>query len=417
MATYQRPTSPVLSILLEPLFDVHAGSARRYACTELCDLDFLEAGVLRCVSASQSGRDFLQHHGDHGRRDIDVDLFFKALKSARRLANAESVNTLLSRTMAARCADPYAGIPELRDFDIHAGDGHYHEAACHDGRAPNGKKRAVGHFFALDMRTHHLRAMALAGPGPGNGTEHDMRALKRTEIDALRAGAPKGRRVILVWDRAGIDFSFWERVKRTGGVYFVSREKENMALQVVGNKEFDRGDPRNAGVVSDELVGPGGGGAMLRRVRYRTPDGEEFSYVTTEMTLPPGVIVLLYKQRWDIEKVFDEFKSKLLERKSWASGDTAKKLHAAFLCLAHNLMVLLETEIRDNEDIDNAVELARKEQRLELALKSGADFVATALQRFTVRSVRFVRWLRNFAYRDAPWSEALSRLRLIYSTP
>jgi len=28
------------------------------------------------------------------------------------------------------------------------------------------------------------------------------------------------------------------------------------------------------------------------------------------MTLPPGILALIYKQRWDIEKVFDEFKSK-----------------------------------------------------------------------------------------------------------
>ncbi|MGK0189346.1 MAG: hypothetical protein ACI9R3_005698 [Verrucomicrobiales bacterium] len=33
-----------------------------------------------------------------------------------------------------------------------------------------------------------------------------------------------------------------------------------------------------------------------------------------------------------------------------------------------------------------------------------------------MRSVKFVRWLRNFIYRDAPWGDALARLAKIYST-
>jgi hypothetical protein len=101
---------------------------------------------------------------------------------------------------------------------------------------------------------------------------------------------------------AGIDFAFWQKAKKEAGLYFLFREKENMNLMVGGNLPFERKDARNAGVVSDELVSPGSGGAMLRRVTYIDPlDGTRYAYLTTEMTLPPGVLVLLYKQRWDIE--------------------------------------------------------------------------------------------------------------------
>ena len=131
MASYQPPTSPVLQKLLAPLADAYPGSQRRYDCTELGDLDFLETGVSRCLSAVASGRDFLQQHADRGRKDIAVDLFFKALKSGRRLANLESVNLGVARLMGGRCADPLACIGELSKFDIYAGDGHFHEAACH----------------------------------------------------------------------------------------------------------------------------------------------------------------------------------------------------------------------------------------------------------------------------------------------
>jgi len=41
--------------------------------------------------------------------------------------------------------------------------------------------------------------------------------------------------------------------------------------------------------------------------------------------------------------------------------------------------------------------------------------VATLMQRFTVRSVKFVRWLRNFMYQGVDWGDALGRLAKIYA--
>ena len=106
----------------------------------------------------------------------------------------------------------------------------------------------------------------------------------------------------------------------------------------------------------------------------------------------------------------------MLERKSWASGDTAKEIHANFICLTHNLMVLLEQQIEKTEGIGNRSEKMRKCKREEEAKKSGADYVATVMQRFTVRSVKFVRWLRNFLYSEILWGAALARLAKIYAT-
>ncbi len=429
---YALPNSPVCTELLDPLADAYESSLRRYSCTEFSDLDFIEAGVCRCLSAVASGRDFLQQHSDAGRKDVSVDLFFKALKSERRLANLESVCGKVASLMPSHITDPYADIKQLSNFDIYAGDGHFHEAACHDPHKPkklagtskgkNGervktaKKRQSGHFFFLGMRDHHMRHFALAEIRPGGGNEHDMHMLKRKDITALRCGAKVGRKVMIVWDRAGIDFEFWSKSKRSA-VYFISREKENMQLMPMGKTEgFDKEDPRNAGVIADEYVGPGNNGWMLRRVSYTDEKGTTYRFLTTEFNLPAWVIVLLYKQRWDIEKVFDQIKNKLHERKSWASGKTGKTMHANFLCLTHNLMMLLEARIQTREGISNTAEKKRKTERAKKAKERGASHIATAVQRFTVRSVKFVRWLRNFIYREAPWSQALARLAKIYAT-
>lgn len=421
MAHYQRSTSPVFSRLFGPVAEAYARSARPYDCTRLTDLDFLEMGVLRSLTDSRTGRDFVQRHGDHGRRQVSVDLFFKALKSRRRLANLQSLGPQLAAEMAARCDDPFAGIPELDGFAVRAGDGHYHAAACHDPgvRGSDGelKKWPTGHFFTLDLRSHHLSHLTAADSGPRRKREHDMRAIKRSDFDALRGGEPRGRKVLLAWDRAGIDFGFWEKAKNSAGLYLVSMEKKNMAFMKCGDLPIDRSDPRNAGVTADEMGAPASTGRMLRRVRYTCPvDGRDYSYVTTEMTLPPGVVALVYKQRWDIEKVFDELKTKLGEAKSWGSGATSKTCHAEFLCLAHNLMVILERGIADREKVENDTERGRKEERKHAAIAAGGNWVATAFQRFTVRPLKFIRWLRNHVYREAPWDEAIARLRQIYAS-
>jgi hypothetical protein len=45
--------------------------------------------------------------------------------------------------------------------------------------------------------------------------------------------------------------------------------------------------------------------------------GTLYTYLTNlPVSEPPGIVALLYKSRWDVEKVFDEFKNKLGETKS-----------------------------------------------------------------------------------------------------
>lgn len=421
MAILKPSPSDVFTRFFHPVLDAYAHSKRRYLCHEITDCDFLELGVLRAISDSKTGRDFLQRHGDHGRKQVEVDLFFKALKSGRRLENTISINERIAAAMRQSCPDPLADIAELENYAVYAGDGHFHAAAVHDHKFFSGKgekkKYPVGHFFVLNLRTHHLAHLTVGEQSSRRVKEHDMHAIKRQETDALRQGAPKGTKVIMVWDKAGIDFGYWQKVKRSAGLYFISREKENMDLQRMGNISFDRNDSRNDGVVADEFVGPGSsGGAMLRRVTYLDPvQGNRYVYITTEMNLPPGIIALLYKHRWDIEKVFDELKNKLYEKKAWASSAIAKTQQAQFLCLAHNLLTLLEEMLRKDEGIKNEPERRRKQRRLEKAIKRGGNYVATTLQRFTVRCLKFIRWVRNFVYQEAAWEHAVTRLRQIYA--
>jgi hypothetical protein len=283
------------------------------------------------------------------------------------------------------------------------------------------RKMPVGHFFSLNLRTHALARLTSAD-NVARKREHDMRALKRLDATTLRHGAAKGRKVLYVWDRAGIDFRAWNNWKQSAGIYFISREKDNMKLEVMGIRAFDASLSMNAGVMLDELVGSSNG-VQLRRVTYQDAlQDVTYTFLTNEMTLDPGVIAHLYKMRWDIEKVFDELKNKLGEGKAWASSETAKSMQASFLCMTHNLLALLEKDLEDQHGIINIAEQKRRLSRLEhikSQLKSkGAilPLLQQQVQRLTQRSVKLIRWIRCYLFSTTCYQRALNQLRAIYAT-
>jgi hypothetical protein len=261
MTTPSPTPTTVFGKLTQPIIGLVEQCNHKRKCNALTDHEWIETGLLRMLSQEPSGRAFLQNLSDSGRSDIKRSLFFETLKSERRLKLCSDVSLSLYETMRSRNlqTDPFASFAVLDGYDIHAGDGHYHGAAAHDERK-DGKKHPTQHFYSVDLRSHALRHLALADTSGTRKREHDTRALKRLDIETLRQSAPKGRKVIYVWDRAGIDFFQWFKWKHIGGIYFVSREKKNMDPMVIADLGYDNKDPINAGVQSYQLVGCSAGG-------------------------------------------------------------------------------------------------------------------------------------------------------------
>jgi len=384
-------------------------------CPALSDALWLQLGVERVLHELPSGRGFLQQHATRFSGAPPRANYFESLKSSRRLALVSELNLRLYPSMAREIPDPLASYEDLANFDLYAGDGHWHRAAAHD--APiDGTRYATGHFYALSLRDHSLRHLAV---GQGK-KEHDMHVLKRLDAPRLRQGAPKGRQVLYAWDKACIDFRAWDRWKRSHGVYFVSCEKGNMKLAVTGQPVWDPTDPVNAGIQSMDWVS-GLAGVLLRRIVYQEPlTGTIYTFLTNEMTIRPGLIALLYKLRWDIEKVFDELKNKFKEQQAWASTPEAKSAQAQLIALTHNLLVLLEEQLR-REGIVNEAEIERRQQVLQaaqvVAHHAGRliPSCVVALQRLTQRSVKLLRWLRSCLAERLPWHAATPRLRDLYA--
>lgn len=399
-----------------PLFSALGRAGHRRKCPGYSDEEFLICGVRRVIAQVRSGRDWVQSVRDKLAIMVTVNAFFKSLRSARRLLLLEEIARDVVAQVDLACGgmhDPLAEHEELNGFHVYASDGHCEEAPSHAARV-DGKVYASGYFYAMNLRSHSISLLDIARPVKKK--EHDMRALKRLSHADLRLGAKKGDKVIHVYDPAGIDYRQWCNWK-TSGIYVISREKANSKAEGRGFREFDRQDERNTGILSDEYIGVFVG-VIVRRVRYRDPvTGKEFSFITNQMTLPPGLIAFLYKLRWDVEKVFDEKKSKLEERKSWATTETARCQQAHFFCLAHNLLVLLERTLESEEGITDVKAQEKRRKRIEemkatiRQRNTAPNPMVLKCTRITQRSLQFIRWVRNALDSASSWPDAVETLR------
>ena len=401
--------------LISDLFD----QARYgHSCPELPDSHWIQMGVNRSILEHTTGRGYLQRYSPFFKKTPSVSLFFAALKSPRRLNHCKDLNQLLCSKVRRTLPDALAKFDELKKFDVYAGDGHWHGAAVHDP-FKDGRKWAVGHFYTLDLRSHSLSHMETADEVERKH-EHDMRALKRQNLEELRQKAPKGRKVLYAWDSACIDFKQWDEWKR-GGVYFLTRAKENMAFEIQKVLPVDYSNPINNGVLSDKLI-LSSAGTTLRLIRCEDPaTGKIHTFLTNERTLPAGLLAQIYRMRWDVEKVFDEFKNSLNEQKAWATSENAKTMQANFLCLTHNLMLIMEDHMEKTFDVINTAENQRREERLtemkKTAAKAGrkVSSMYNYVKRFTKRSVKFIRALSAFFFINAPLGQTAAYLSDLYA--
>ena len=196
----------VTDVFFEPLQDALALAEHTRKCPEFSDWEHLESGVGRCLERVQSGRDWIQQLWHQFSMKLGVSCFFESLGSTRRLRLVQEVDERIASRCdrdAGRDDDPFSPHPELDNFGIHAADGHYHACSAHED-VIDGKRYAVGHFFVINLRTRSMRHLDVARPK--RKREHDITALKRLNPETLRMGEPKGRKVLIAYDPAVIDF-------------------------------------------------------------------------------------------------------------------------------------------------------------------------------------------------------------------
>jgi len=142
-----------------------------------------------------------------------------------------------------------------------------------------------------------------------DGKKGDLTAAKEMSLGELVPGS------IVVFDRAYIDYSWWEKLGRDK-LFFVSRTKKSLNLFVVGQHNKNELEEN---VLADETVILGDFEAMekhpemeLRRIEYLDKEsGKIYSFLTNNFELPASQIAYIYKQRWQIELFFKWIKQNL----------------------------------------------------------------------------------------------------------
>lgn len=119
---------------------------------------------------------------------------------------------------------------------------------------------------------------------------------------------------IIVFDRAYIDYGWWNRLDKEG-LFFVSRIKTSLRIDVVGQHKTQI----NRSVLADDLVMCGEYQGMkkyenktMRRVKILDKEkGQIYEYLTNNFELSGEDIALIYKERWQIELFFKWIKQNL----------------------------------------------------------------------------------------------------------
>ena len=394
----------VAESFIEPALRVlHDYCRSRRDTPQLTDEQFLRGGVQRILGHCDSGRDFLQACQDRG-ETLARATWFDALHSPRRAVMVAEVATR-SYEVFARWLQPrdwLGAFPELAGRAVWAVDGHHLEHACHAPRDPKGEFISMGLLYGLCLHTGLQRAPV---PFQVDGVRHHEFPVFKQQLPRWLQQDRGPLLPIVVGDPAYIDVLYWTEQKRHRQAVIVTREKENMKPTVIAHHRFDRDDPVNRGVEADTMAGYTY--AYLRRIVYCDPaSGERFVFLTTEDSLRPGLVALLYLLRWKIEKAFDVYKNKLHQQKAWANGETAARTQAHLTALTHNLLIVLLAALEQAGIREEKVE---RQQTARLAAAASACRVPSQqmVRHATQLTCQFIRLLRHcFAY-QTPWHEAL----------
>jgi hypothetical protein len=113
-------------------------------------------------------------------------------------------------------------------LDVHFGQGEFEGLFPANAEVSSNLRRILTElvFMIFSFIVHPIRCPSIRS----NLTR--SRTLKRQSVALLRQGAGIGRKILWVWDKAGVDLPFWQE-RKVAGIYFLSLRKEGMCLEAV----------------------------------------------------------------------------------------------------------------------------------------------------------------------------------------
>jgi len=318
-------------------------------CVNLSDWNFVTMAIKRVLGKFDSGREFLQEQAvDHR---CPRSTFFSALKSPRRNRVMQLIGDQVFRMLGQAVSekegvDYLAAFPELNDFSVLNGDGHFIKHSAHT-RKKGGRTFAAGSIYLQDMRNG--LTLPLCPVTHGDRKPHEIPVFKN-KVAGLPADHFGRQKTLWVLDNAYTDHGWWEKQKRRGH-FVITRLKTNYSALTCGEIPIDRSDPINVGVLNYRLAGFSSTGGCLTIVDVKDPENPEKCGFVSNLPqhFKPGLIAWLYFKRWNIEKNSDSFKNDLKENKAWAGGMIALDTQTQAIAMVYNILRTIHEIIAADE--------------------------------------------------------------------
>jgi len=166
---------------------------------------------------------------------------------------------------------------------------------------------------------------------------------------------------IVVDDRGYNDYRLFAKWTE-GGVYFVTRMKDNALYEVVEEHEI----PKNRNILKDQTIRLSGTGAqdkcphLLRRIEaVREDTGDILVFIANHHGLGASTIAAIYKDRWQIELFFKALKQNLKIKTFVGTSANAVKTQIWTALISMLLLRYLQLSSRYGWSLSNLVALLR----------------------------------------------------------
>lgn len=216
--------------------------------------------------------------------------------------------------------DKLIGVEGIGQRSVFAIDATYQKESSHYKRVlpeEGGSDNQKGHML---LTYYDLRTGVPVNIKVETASMGEMRVLK--EDDPQARDWSRIRHAIYVVDRAFIDGSYWDERKTSLKATVVTRLKSTLVYTAVESRAV-AALPCNESVISDTLIELKCSKQPWRLIKWRSPEGVVYEYLSNDLSLEPGVVAFLYYRRWDEEKYFDGFKHDLANAKAWGKKATA----------------------------------------------------------------------------------------------
>jgi Transposase DDE domain len=309
---------------------------------------FMLASCLRHLQGQKSMREQLQHlfHlTDEEQMPIARSSYSDALNSEARATVVQQVVTELAVLAKEKLPDRLKDIPEISSRNIYAVDGSYQEESAHYTRVTPKDGGTDNHKGHMMLTFYDVRLGAPIGARIETSSRHEVLVLK-DELIAKDSCFKKLKNALFVVDRAFIHASFWDSMKTKSNTTMITREKNNFVYTYQIARKLESNEI-NEGVTLDEEVGLQSSTSAWRRITYKAPNGNDYTFITNDFTLSPGVVAFLYLRRWDEEKCFDTWKNDFSSSKAWAKSKSGIYQQVLFVIMT-TLLTKMFSQYHEN---------------------------------------------------------------------